>query len=171
MKSFLPNLFTERNIMRDPFATMRRQIDDLAADFGREWPIPTQIGAGAPALNVSETEKVIEIATELPGVDEKDIKVEIEGQKVVISGEKKREREEEEKDKNWHVIERSYGSFRRVVTLPFEPAQESVSARFDKGVLYVEIAKPTTAKSTSRTIEIKTGPAESAKAAPQDKAA
>ena len=168
MKTFLPNLFTDPNSMRDPFATLRRHIDDLASNFGGGWPVSTHIGAGSPAVNVAETDKAIEIAAELPGVDEKDIKVEIEGQRVVISGEKKREREE--KEKNWHVVERSYGSFRRAVTLPFEPAQESVSAHFEKGVLHIEVAKPATVKSAVKTIEIKTGPAET-KAASQDKAA
>jgi HSP20 family protein len=170
MKSFLPNLFFDPNVtMRDPFASLRRQIDDLAASFGREWPFPTQVGAGAPALNVSETDKAIEIEAELPGVDEKDIKVEIEGQRVIISGEKKRESEEEEKD--WRVVERSYGSFRRAVTLPFEPAGDAASAHCDKGVLHIEIMKPAGARATSRIVEIKTGPLEGGRDVSQDKAA
>ncbi len=74
------------------------------------------------------------------------------------------------KEKNWHVIERSYGSFRRAVTLPFEPKQESVSAHFEKGVLHIEVAKPATAQSAAKTIEIKSGDG-GAKKAPQDKAA
>ncbi len=168
MKTFLPNLFTDPTHVRDPFATLRRHIDDLATSFGHAWPVATHIGADAPALNIAESDKAIEIAAELPGVDEKDIKVEIEGQRVVISGEKKRE--SEEKEKNWHVIERSYGSFRRAVTLPFEPKQESVSAHFEKGVLHIEVAKPATAQSAAKTIEIKSGDG-GAKKAPQDKAA
>jgi HSP20 family protein len=156
MRPFLPNLFTDPTLMRDPFAALRRQIDDLSSSFGREWPLSTQIGAGAPAVNVAETDKAIEISAELPGVDEKDIKVQIEGQQVIVSGEKKREHEV--KEKNWHVIERSYGSFRRAVTLPFEPSQESVSANFDKGVLRIEIAKPASIKPAVKTVEIKIGP-------------
>jgi HSP20 family protein len=168
MRSFLPNLFTDPNAMRDPFSALRRQIDDLATNFGREWPLSTHIGAAAPALNVSETDKAIQIAAELPGVDEKDIKVEIEGQRVVISGEKKREHEE--KEKNWHVVERSYGSFRRAVTLPFEPGGDTVSAHFDKGVLHIEVAKPLGAKAASKTVEIKSGPVSSAASESKDKA-
>ena len=81
MKTFLPNLFTDPTHVRDPFATLRRHIDDLATSFGHAWPVATHIGADAPALNIAESDKAIEIAAELPGVDEKDIKVEIEGQK------------------------------------------------------------------------------------------
>jgi HSP20 family protein len=169
MKTFLPSLFTDPTLMRDPFTALRRQINDLSASFGREWPLATEIGAGAPALNVAETDKAIEITAELPGVDDKDIKVQIEGQQVVVSGEKKREREE--KDKNWHLVERSYGSFRRAVTLPFEPAAESVSANFDKGVLRIEIDKPANVKSAAKTIEVKAGPAGEAKRTSQSKAA
>ncbi|MBI1868456.1 MAG: Hsp20/alpha crystallin family protein [Methylocystis sp.] len=153
MRSLLPSLFFETGLPRDPFATMRRQMEEMMRGFGREWPLTTEIGAGAPAVNVAESDKAFEITAELPGVDEKDIKVELEGARVIVSGEKKREREEKEKD--WHVVECSYGSFHRALTLPFEPALDAVTASFDKGVLRVAIAKPAGAKPTTKTIEIK----------------
>jgi HSP20 family protein len=169
MTRFLPNLFSDPNVLRDPFASLRRQVDDLASSFAHEWPLSTFVGAAAPAINVAETDKAVQIAAELPGVDEKDIKVEVEGQRIIISGEKKREREE--KDQNWHVVERSFGSFRRAVTLPFEPKGEGISARYDKGVLYIDIPKPQSVKSAAKTIEIKTGAPVGPKAAPEGKAA
>ena len=92
------------------------------------------------ALDVAETKDAVEISTELPGVAESDISVTLDGQSVVISGEKKSETET--KDKSWRVVERSYGSFRRVVPLAFTPDAAKMSATFDKGVLRVKVMKP-----------------------------
>jgi len=51
---------------------------------------------------------------------------------LTIRGEKKSERDEKDKDKNWHVLERSYGSFTRTIPLPFDPDPANVEAKFDK---------------------------------------
>ncbi|MGC1877120.1 MAG: Hsp20/alpha crystallin family protein [Pseudolabrys sp.] len=72
-----------------------------------------------------------------------------------MSGEKRAESTKEEKD--WHVEERSYGSFYRSMLLPFEPEEEAVVAHFDKGVLHLTIKKPAKAVKTTKTISIKTG--------------
>ena len=69
------------------------------------------VGAGMPVIGVAETKDAIEVNAELPGVDEKDIKVSLDGNRLAISGEKKAETKKDEKD--WHVDERSYGSFYR----------------------------------------------------------
>jgi HSP20 family protein len=159
MKSFLPNLFSEAGGLQD-FAALRRHFDDAARDFGRGWPSLLDVGAAGPAVNVAETATAIEISAELPGVDEKDIKVEIDGPRIVVSGEKKREREE--KDKDWRLVERSYGAFRRSLALPFDPAHDAVSAHFDKGVLKIAVQKPVGATQTTKSVEIKTGPAPAA---------
>ena len=119
---------------------------------------PLSIGAGAPAINVAETKDAFEVTAELPGVDEKDIKVSLDNNQLVISGEKKAESTKEEKD--WHVEERSYGSFYRSMSLPFEPEAGAVDAHFDKGVLRLTIKKPAKAIKTTKTIDIKTGTAE-----------
>ena len=113
------------------------------------------IGAGSPAISVAETKDAFEVTAELPGVDEKDIKVSLDGNQLVISGEKKEESTKEEKD--WHVEERSFGSFYRSMSLPFEPEDGAVEAHFDKGVLRLSIKKPAKAIKTTKTIEIKTG--------------
>ncbi len=80
------------------------------------------------------------LSAELPGVDEKDIKVSLDGNRLVISGEKKQETKKDEKD--GHVEERSYGSFYRSMPLPFKPEDGAVEAHFDKGVLHLAIKKP-----------------------------
>jgi HSP20 family protein len=108
---------------------------DLSSDA---FSLP-EIGAGRPAINVAETKDAFEVTAELPGVDEKDIDVSLDGDRLVISGEKKAESSTEEKD--WHVEERSLGSFYRSISLPFEPANGALDAYFDKGVLHLTIKK------------------------------
>jgi HSP20 family protein len=98
---------------------------------------------------VAETEDAFEVTAELPGVDEKDIKVSLDENQLVISGEKRAESSKEEKD--WHVEERSYGSFYRSMSLPFEPEDGAVEAHFDKGVLHLTIKKPAKATKITKT--------------------
>ena len=88
-------------------------------------------------------------------MDEKDINVSLDDNQLIVSGEKKAESTKEEKD--WHVEERSYGSFYRSMLLPFEPEEGAVEAHFDKGVLHLKIKKPAKVVKTTKTISIKTG--------------
>jgi HSP20 family protein len=133
---------------------MRREMENVFRAFDQNLSSP-DIGAGALAINVAETKGAFEVTAELPGVDEKDIKVSLDGNQLVISGEKKEESTKEEKD--WHVEERSFGSFYRSMSLPFEPEDGAVDAHFDKGVLHLTIKKPAKAIKTAKTIDIKTG--------------
>ena len=148
-----PSLWTGPDIA-DPFRIMRREIDELFSDFAQRMPV-TEDGLRVPAINVAETDGQMEITAELPGVDQKDIKLAIEGKRVVLTGEKKQETKKEEK--GWHVMERSFGSFRREIDLPFEPPADSVEASFENGVLYLSVKKPASLKQQQKTIEIKSG--------------
>ena len=162
----LPRLWSQES---DPFRAMRREMENVFRAFDQNLPSP-DIGAGAPAINVAETKDAFEVTAELPGVDEKDITVSLDENQLVISGEKKADFSKEEKD--WHIEERSYGSFYRSMSLPFEPEDGAVDAHFDKGVLHLTIKKPAKAVKTTKTIDIKTGappslgPASKAAAAP-----
>jgi len=150
----LPRLWTTgQDVTWDPFRAMRREMENALRAFDQN--VPSEIGAGAPAINVAETKDTFEVTAELPGVDEKDIKVRLDDNQLVISGEKKAESTKEEKD--WHVEERSYGSFYRSISLPFEPEDGAVDAHFDKGVLHLTIKKPAKAIKTAKTIDIKMG--------------
>ena len=150
----LPRLWTTgQDVTWDPFRAMRREMENALRAFDQN--MPSEIGAGEPAINVAETKDAFEVTAELPGVDEKDIKISLDDNQLVISGEKKAESTKEEKD--WHVEERSYGSFYRSISLPFEPEDGAVSAHFDKGVLHLTIKKPAKAIKTTKTIDIKTG--------------
>ena len=114
---------------------------------------------------LAETKDAFEVTAELPGVDEKDIKVSLDDNQLIISGEKKAESTKEEKD--WHVEERSYDSFYRSISLPFEPEDGAVDANFDKGVLHLTIKKPAKAIKTTKTIDIKAGAPPATGAAPK----
>lgn len=149
----LPRLWPGQEV-GDPFLAMRREMENVFRAFDQK-PSSTGIGAGAPAISVAETKDAFEVTAELPGVDEKDINVSLDDNQLVVSGEKKAESTKEEKD--WHVEERSYGSFYRSMLLPFEPEEGAVEAHFDKGVLHLKIKKPAKVVKTTKTISIKTG--------------
>ena len=160
----LPRLWSRsQELASDPFRAMRREMENAFRAFDQNLSSP-DIGAGAPAISVAETKDAFEVTAELPGVDEKDIKVSLDENQLVISGEKKAESRKEEKD--WHVEERSYGSFYRSMSLPFEPEEGAVEAHFDKGVLHLIIKKPAKATKITKTITVKPGAPPSSDAAP-----
>jgi len=94
-----------------------------------------------PNVNVAETESAIEVTAELPGMDEKDIDVQVMGNLLVIAGERKWE--EEETSKEFHRVESGFGSFRREVPLPqgLRLSPKDISAQYKKGVLKVCLPK------------------------------
>jgi HSP20 family protein len=150
----LPRLWMLGGQELDPFRAMRREMENVFRAFDQS-SSSSNIGAGAPAISVAETKDAFEITAELPGVDENDIKVSLDENQLVIAGEKKAE--STRKEKNWHVEERSYGSFYRSMSLPFEPEDGAVEAHFDKGVLHLTIKKPVKATKVTKAINIKTG--------------
>jgi HSP20 family protein len=104
-----------------------------------------------PNVEVKENGRSYTVSVELPGLDEKDVKVVVEGDVLTITGEKK----VEHTDEKTHYSERSYGSFTRSFTLPADADRNAVSARFAKGVLTLEIAKAANAPAQGKQIEIK----------------
>jgi HSP20 family protein len=151
----LPSLWSSRqDLMADPFRSFRREMEDMFRAFDRDLP-SVRVGAGVPAINVAETKDAFEVTVEVPGVEEKDINISLDGNQLVISGEKKEGTRKDEKD--WHVEERSYGSFYRSMSLPFRPKDGTVEAHLDKGVLHLNIKKPAEVAKSAKTIEIKPG--------------
>ncbi len=155
---------------QSPFLDLRRQMDSLFDEFTRGFPfggfqpgaasgLPDVFGAGMSAVpvnfEVSEGEKEIDVTAEVPGMEEKDINVEVSSGMLTVSGEKKSE--EERSDKNVYMSERSYGSFRRSFRLPETVDDENISASFDKGVLKITIPKKPEAQSGTRKIDVKSG--------------
>jgi HSP20 family protein len=106
-----------------------------------------------PRLDVAETKDAYEVHADLPGFAEKDIEVQVEGKVLTVSA--KREDTREQDGKTWHVVERSYGSFSRSVTLPHAVDSAKVEATFADGVLKLVLPKPEAAKIEVKRIAIK----------------
>jgi HSP20 family protein len=128
----------------DPFTTLHREMNRLFDDALRGWPSsPASSGGGgnvmAPRINVSETENEIRVEAELPGVSEKDVNIELVDDLLTIRGEK--QAQHEGKNQNYHIVERSFGSFARSIRLPFSPQPNQVKAEFTNGVLHITMPK------------------------------
>ena len=148
-----------------PILTLQRQMnhlfDDMLGDMwggGFRWPVPAAWGRPTdfivPKVDIAETDDEIQVSADLPGLDEKDIKVTLDENLLTIQGEKKAEHEE--KQKNYHLMERSYGSFQRSIPLPVGVEQKKVRASFKKGVLQVTLPKLPEAKTQRKQIKVET---------------
>ena len=145
----------------DPFLRMRREMnrlfDDVFSGFGG-FGLPGAFGPAlqqmpaAPKIDVSETENEIQIKAEMPGIDQKDVEVLLEDDRLIIRGEKKEERED--KDRNYHVRERVQGVFSRTLPLPFAPDPNQVKAEFKDGVMTITIPKPQEVKQKQHRIDV-----------------
>jgi HSP20 family protein len=102
---------------------------------------------------VTETEKEIVITAEMPGLERKDVEISVEDDVLTIRGEKKVESEQDDKNKNYHLTERSYGVFYRVLQLPPGVDPSKIQATMSNGVLKITIPKP--ARSEAKKIEVK----------------
>lgn len=145
-----------------PYLALHRQwdslFDDLFRDFEEVFGVPSlsrfgsSSGTLSPRVDVSETDEAFIVSADLPGLDENDIEVALDDNALVIKGEKKDEREE--KKKEYHLMERSYGEFRRSVPLPRGVDLEKVKAGFKRGVLTVTLPKTPEAQTSRRVIDV-----------------
>ena len=110
-----------------------------------------------PAMDLVETDEHFVLKADLPGLAEEDVNVEVEDNVLTVSGERKAEHED--KREGYVRVERSYGAFRRSLTLPEGVDPEGVSASFDKGVLEVRIPKPEERKPRRVAIQVGDRPA------------
>jgi HSP20 family protein len=106
----------------------------------------------APPVDIYEDEHNIILKIEVPGIDEKDIDVRIQNNTLTVQGDRKIEKEE--KEENFRRVERQYGSFTRSFTLPSSVDPGQVSARCDKGVLKISLAKKAEAKPTQIKVSV-----------------
>jgi len=160
-RSYLPSLFgrSEENL-GSLFRDVERVFDEFSrrAPFAPFAPFGADVaGVSAPKLDVAETKDAIDVTAELPGVEEKDVDITLADGVLTIRGEKRSERDEKNAEKNWHLVERSYGSFSRSIRLPFDPDTSKVEAKFEKGVLRVHLPKPPEVAKKQQKIEIKPG--------------
>ena len=140
---------------RMPFtglSNLKQELDRFFDRFGN-FKMQELLGLGewAPSTDVSETKDALVVKTEVPGLDPKDIQISLQEQMLTIRGEKKQEKED--KDEHYHRVERSYGTFVRIVLLPVGVDASKARAAFKNGLLTVTLPKTTAAKGT--TIPIK----------------
>jgi len=129
--------FRELNVLQD-------RMSRLFQDYAPRGEQDLTTGNFVPPVDIYEDEQGITVKAELPGLDPKDVDVQVENNTLTIKGERKFEKEE--KEENFHRIERRYGSFVRSFTLPSTVDTDSVKADYENGVLKVHMAKRAEAK-------------------------
>lgn len=163
IRDIVPSLWHKPNKSNNkpffPLETLREEMDHLWDSF---YP-----GTGLSAQNrlrnlsftnlvpadICETENAIEVTLDLPGFDEKNIDITFADGELSIQGNQDDKREED--GKNYHRIERSYGSFRRSFYLPSEIEEDGMEAQYKKGVLTITLPKSQEAQKSQKKIEIK----------------
>jgi HSP20 family protein len=126
---------------------MERFFDNVSGRYPRE----RVEAVWGPPVDVEETDESVTVRVELPGMVKDDIKVNVMGDVVTISGERKHEAEQ--KGRTYHRIERLYGKFQRILSLPAEVESDKARATYRNGIL--ELVLPKTARTKTREIEIK----------------
>ena len=131
----LPQIWRHRGALRGP------SFEDFVDRFFYGWPEINRENTGgwSPRVDVHESDKEIYLDVELPGIDKKDIKVELKDSTLTISGERTDERNVE--DSQSCRVERSYGHFERSFSLPDSVEPGKVSAEYKNGVLSLTVPK------------------------------
>ena len=142
-----------------PFGSLQQDVnrvfDDFWNRFDRPFLGPNGFLAAGPRTDISETDGEVEVSVELPGLNEKDIEVNLTDDTLTIRGEKKVEKEE--KKRNYYRSERSYGAFHRTIPLPPGVDSDKAEAKFKNGVLSITVPKTAEAKAKVKRIEVKSG--------------
>lgn len=135
----------------DLWREMDRMFD---CSFGNHrWPGLSTTKQFVPLLDITENDDEFVVTAELPGMEPKDVDINLAGALLTIKGEKKEEKEA--KKDNFHRIERSYGSFSRSFQLPCEVQENKVEAKYKNGILNLTLPKAENAKRKSVKIEVK----------------
>ena len=139
------------------FREMEEMSDRLNRLFGT-WtrPLgtkdePLTVSDWTPSVDIQETENEYLVKAELPEIKREDVKVTVENGVLTLQGERKQEKEE--KNRKFHRVERSYGTFLRTFTVPTDADEAKVAADFKEGILRVHL--PKTEKPRPKTIEVK----------------
>lgn len=136
---------------RGPLESLREEMEGLLSrTFGEDvglWPSERI----CPSLDLAETDRAVEVRLDIPGMEAKDIDIQVNGNLLTISGERKEEREE--KGKTYHRVERRVGSFSRTVTMPCPVKEDAVDAQYKGGILTVKLPKTEEAKSKKITVK------------------
>jgi HSP20 family protein len=138
-------------LRQGPLGNLREEMEQLVSRaFGEDvalWPSERIL----PSLDLAETAASVEVRMDIPGMEAKDIDIQVNGNLLTISGERKEEHEE--KGKTFHRVERRVGSFSRTVTLPCPVREEAVDAQYKSGILTVKLPKTEEAKAKKITVK------------------
>lgn len=148
----------------DPFARMHEQMnqlfDSFFGDAGWSMDRPLVDGSRAlmqPQLDIFETDKEYRLSVEMPGVERDDIDLSVDDDALVIRARKER-RSEDAKEDQYHRVERTYGRYERMLTLPVDADTDNIGAELRNGVLEVTIPRRDDIETASgKRIEIKGG--------------
>jgi HSP20 family protein len=162
-RSGMPSLFGSRS---HPFEVFRRLDEDMDRLFQQVWGSGRNLmrGRGAdaqsmwmPQVEVCERQGKMHVFADLPGMNKEDVKLSIEGDQLVLQGERRSGHEEGQQGSGFFHSERSYGSFYRSIPLPEGVDPQTVDASFRDGVLDVCFDAPRAAQQQARQIEIREG--------------
>jgi len=124
---------------RAPFLSLRDEMDNLITRFSDDLSNGWLAQSFNASLDLSENNEAVEVRLDVPGIKPEEIEVEVTGNLLQITGERKEEREE--KGKTFHRVERQSGSFSRAITLPCEVKEDQIQATCENGVLTVTLPK------------------------------
>jgi len=117
--------------------SLPNELDRFFNDFNLDWNNTDSVWQ--PRVDITESDENYEVIAEIPGLTKKDIKISLDKNVLTISGEKKSE--EKVEDKDYHRVERACGRFERLFTLPEDVKSDQIKAKYQNGLLTVEIPK------------------------------
>jgi len=140
--------------------SLHREIDKLFANaftnIGRPSDGEAVEGVMSPKIDISSTEQEYLISAELPGIEEKNIELEVLEGVLTIKAHREHESKNESNDekKNYYRVERHYGMFQRVLQLPEDADSENIAANYKNGVLNISVSRKIPQKNEAKKITI-----------------
>ena len=147
------SFFNER-LNHNPIEEMQREMTRMMESFFQSTTNPdnNMKPTFVPRVDVSETNNEYHVHAELPGMTKENVDIQLSNNNLVIKGHK--ENQTEVNDKNYHRMERSYGTFQRTIPFTSEINPEGVKATFKNGVLEIDLAKTEETIKNTRKINI-----------------
>ena len=145
----LPSIWRKNN------SILNHSANDFFDNFFYGWPAFEREAEfkWSPRTDIQETDKEIILDFELPGIDKKDIKVEVKDNRLSISGERKQENKDENAESR--RIERHYGKYERTFSLPENVKTDKLSAKYIDGILTINLPKTEKAIPKEIAVEVK----------------
>jgi HSP20 family protein len=153
----------KKQLDRNPLVALQREVDSIFdrffENFDMSSPFPEKESRSSnaahlyPKMDISETDKSYKVSIELPGVERKDIQISVTNNRLTVRGNKSHQQEESKE--NFHKIERVYGSFERIISLPDNVSEDNIIAELRDGVLCIELGKKKITQASIKKIDIK----------------